>query len=50
MIYLIYLGIFMLGNLFGVVIMSLIFLGKLGTSIDVLLGKNYQQNKVDERL
>jgi hypothetical protein len=47
--YFIYLGIFMVGGLLGVVVMSLVFLGKLGTSIDRLLGKNYQQNKIDER-
>lgn len=47
--YLIYLGMFMVGSLFGVVVMSLLFLGKLGPSIDKLLGQNYQQNKIDER-
>jgi hypothetical protein len=47
--YLIYLGIFMAGGLVSVVLMSLLFLGKLGTSIDRLLGENCQQHKIDDQ-
>lgn len=47
--YLIYLGIFILGGMFCVVIMSLLYLGNEGSSIEGRIRENCDQNKLDEK-
>jgi len=46
--YLNYLGIFILGGMFCVVIMSLLYLGNEGSSIEGRIRENCNQNHLDE--